>query len=143
MRLEAEFKARPGEVEYKGQFKQCAVCFCLQVASCAVGCYRVSYGCRTDWPSRPQGLLRIRRPMRRPSRPLSLLRHRTILIFEENIIWDHLGSCVFFDGSQWIPAVFWVLGSGSQHISGFGMMIPVGSWATATPDLRAKVDTGV
>ena len=89
----------------------------------------------TDAPteSPTESLLRIRRPMRRPSRPLSLVQHRTILIFEVNIIWDHLGSCVFFGGSQWIRAVFWVLGSGSQHISGFGMMIPVGSWATAPP----------
>ena len=28
---------------------------------------------------------------------------------------------------------FWVLGSGSQHISSFGAVIPVGSWATGTP----------
>ena len=77
VRLEAEFKVRP-EAEHKGRFKQCAVCFCLQVAS---------HGLLPSlpWmhqPSRPLGLLQIRR---RPSRPLSLLRMRFLQV---NIIWD-------------------------------------------------------
>ena len=31
--------------------------------------------------------------------------------FGSRITWDHLGSCLFCVGSQWIPAVFWVPGS--------------------------------